>query len=76
MMDKLTPEAVREIVGPITDETVAAIVATAASEADLVSAMSCMQEDDVIGEAEQGFAHGVVERLVTILREIEAEAES
>lgn len=68
-MSKLTANAVREIVGPVDEELIARILATGASEADLLAAVAWVEEDDYMGEESSRRPTGTVARLCAILQE-------
>ena len=63
----LTPEAVREIAGPIEDDRIALIIATGATEGELLRAVNWLEEDDVMGRRIHGFTHDILSGLCEIL---------
>ena len=69
----LTAAAIRDIVGRISDDRIAAILATGATHAQVVEAFSWLSSDEYLGAGLERPLSGVVADVYEILKPEEAE---
>lgn len=74
-MTDLTREKIIDIVGPLEDDQIAAILATGASVADVMEAFAWLSEDEYLGNALQRPMSGVVAEVYEILQADEPDLE-
>lgn len=74
-MTDLTREKIIEIVGPLEDDQVAAILATGATDADVMEAFAWLSEDEYLGNVLQRPMRGVVAEVYEILQADEPDIE-
>ena len=74
-MAKVSREEIIEIVGRISDDRIAGIIATGAGPAEVTEAFAWLSEDEYLGGELEKSLSGIVERVYEILRADEAEWE-
>jgi hypothetical protein len=67
-MTDLTREKIIEIVGPLEDDQITAIIATGATTADVMEAFAWLSEDDYLGNTLQRPMRGIVSEVHEILQ--------
>ena len=72
----LTRERVAAVLGPVDDVLVAQIIATGASEEELIEAYAWIAAEDALMNEGRPFPSGRVGNLVRLLAELEAEERS
>jgi len=70
-MTRLTSEAIRRIVGSVDEKTAADLLATEASEDELLEAVAWVDADDAMMDEGRPMPHGRVARLIEILQAME-----
>ncbi|HEX2135738.1 MAG TPA: hypothetical protein VHG30_07500 [Microvirga sp.] len=68
MADKLTPEAVRALVGPVDDLTLAEILEMGATRAELAEALGWVENDEAMLNEGRPVPAGRVAQLVEMLK--------